>query len=290
MILLHKKRVALALYYATRWRLKRLLGLAEKPNLHVIQSGFSNALDRHTRVCKTMAPYFRSVPDLEGNVVVEIGSGDCLAAADMLLGMGVRHVHLLDQRPIIVSPYHRAITDALAADITLPNMGNILLGSEPVMLNSEKATAHTGLLESVGLPEPPQLIYSFDVLEHVEDLDGFFRRCREMSKTGTTHVHKFDLSGHEFFEDPIPPLDFQTYPDWLYNLIFPKYRRTAGHFADEIFGALKANSCAIEQIVALTKAEPTYLERIRPALRAKARHRSNEILELLDVIVVARQT
>lgn len=56
-----------------------------------------------------------------------------------------------------------------------------------------------------------------------------------MSKLGTAHVQKFDFSGHEFPEDPIPPLDFQTYPDWLFNLIVPKYRRAAGHFADEIF-------------------------------------------------------
>jgi hypothetical protein len=290
MRLLHKKKVALALYYTTRFRFKQLLRLPEKPNLHVVHSSYSNAVDRNTRVCKTMEPYFRTVPDLKGNIAVEIGAGDCLAAADMLLGMGVRHVHLLDQRPIIISPRHRAIADALSADNTLPNKGDILAGAEPVRLNREKATSHIGLLEVVGLPEPPQLIYSFDVLEHVEDLNGFFRRCREVSKAGTMHVHKFDLSGHEFFEDPMPPLDFQTYPDWLFNLMFLKYRRATGHFADEIFDALRANACAIEQIVPLRTAEPDYLKRIRPALRVKARQRSDETLELLDVVVVARQT
>lgn len=140
MILLHRQGVKLALYYASRWRFKQLSGLSEKSNLHVIQSGCSNAVDRLTRVCKTMASYFRSVPDLEGEVAVEIGSGDCLAAADMLLDMGLRHVHLVDQRPIIFSPYRRAITDALAADNTLPNMGAILAGPELVALNNEKAT------------------------------------------------------------------------------------------------------------------------------------------------------
>jgi hypothetical protein len=208
----------------------------------------------------------------------------------MALGMGARHVHLLDQRPIVVSPHHRAVVDALAADAALPNLGRILADGEPIRLNPQVATVHTGLFESIGLPEPANLVYSFDVLEHVEDLHGFFQRCREISKPGTVHVHKFDLSGHEFFEDPIPPLDFQTYPDWLFNLIFTKYRRATGHFADEIFDTLEANGCAIEQIVALRTAEPTYLKKIRPALRAKALQRGNEILELLDVIVVARQT
>jgi hypothetical protein len=288
--MLHKKIVFKAFYYASRWRLKQLLGLPEKPNLHVVQSGLTKALERHRRICLTLLPYFQAVPELRDGVVAEIGSGDCLAAADMALGMGARHVHLLDQRPIVVSPDHRAVVDALAADATLPNLGTILAEGEPPRLNPQVATPHTGLFESIGLPEPASLVYSFDVLEHVEDLEGFFRRCREISKPGAVHVHKFDLSGHEFFEDPIPPLDFQTYPDLLFNLIFPKYRRATGHFADEIFGALRANGCAIEQIVALRTVDPTYLERIRPALRAKARQRGNEILELLDVIVVARQT
>ena len=290
MNLLHKRRVFKALYYGSRWRLKQLLGLPEKPNLHVVQSGLATALERHCRICLTLLPYFQAVSELRGGVVAEIGSGDCLAAADMVLGMGARHVHLLDQRPIVVSPHHRAVVDALAADAALPNLGTILADYEPIRLNPQVATAHTGLFESIGLPEPANLVYSFDVLEHVEDLHGFFQRCREISKPGTIHVHKFDLSGHEFFEDPIPPLDFQTYPDWLFNLIFPKYRRATGHFADEIFDALEANGCVIEQLVPLRVAENNYLRKIKPLLRSKARQRDDKTLALLDVIVVARQT
>ena len=290
MSLLHKQRVLRAFYYASRWRLKQLLGLPEKPNLHVVQSGLATALERHRRICLTLLPYFQAVTELRGSVVAEIGSGDCLAAGDMVLGMGARHVHLLDQRPIVVSPNHRGIIDALAADKSLPNLGTILAEDEQLRLNPQVATPHTGLFESIGLPEPANLVYSFDVLEHVEDLNRFFQRCREISKLGTVHVHKFDLSGHEFFEDPVPPLDFQTYPDWLFNLIFPKYRRATGHFADEIFDALKANGCAIEQLVPLRTAEKHYLHQIKPSLRSKARQRDDETLALLDVIVVARQT
>lgn len=285
----HKRRVFKAFYYASRWRLKQLLGLPEKPNLHVVQSGLATALERHRRICLTLLPYFQAVSELRGSVVAEIGSGDCLAAADMVLGMGARHVHLLDQRPIMVSPHHRAVVDALAADAALPNSGTILAKGEPPQLNSQVATPHTGLFESIGLPEPANLIYTFDVLEHVEDLNGFFQRCREISKPGTVHAHKFDLSGHEFFEDPIPPLDFQTYPDWIFNLIFPKYRRATGHLADEIFEAMKHNGCVIDQVVPLRTAEKDYLREIKPSLRSKARQRDDDTLALLDVIVVARQ-
>ena len=288
--MLHKQRVFKAFYYASRWRLKQLLGLPEKPNLHVVQSGLATALERHRRICLTLLPYFQAVSELRCGVVAEIGSGDCLAAADMVLGMGAQHVHLLDQKPIVVSPRHRVVVDGLAADATLPNLGTILAKGEPIRLNPQLVTAHTGLFESIGLPEPANLVYSFDVLEHVEDLHGFFQRCREISRPGTVHVHKFDLSGHEFFEDPVPPLDFQTYPNWLFNLIFPKYRRAAGHLADEIFDAMKANGYVIEEVVPLRIAEKDYIHKIKPALRAKARQRADETLALLDVVVVARQT
>lgn len=290
MTLLHKQRVFKAFYYASRWRLKQLLRLPDKPNLHVVQSGLAPALERHRRICLTLLPYLQAVSELRGGVVAEVGSGDCLAAADMVLGMGAQHVHLLDQKPIAISPLHRAVVDGLASDGNLPNLGTILAQGEPIRLNPKTVTAHTGLFESIGLPEPANLVYSFDVLEHVEDLHGFFQRCREMSKPGTVHVHKFDLSGHEFFEDPVPPLDFQTYPEWLFNLIFPKYRRAAGHFADEIFDAMKANGYNIEEVVPLRIAEKDYIHTIKPALRAKARQREDETLALLDVLVMARQT
>jgi len=290
MKLLHKKKAAAAAYYGTRWRLRKLLRLPDKPNLNVVQGDFQEAVERHRRICLTLLPYFQSVSELSGCVVAEIGSGDCLSAAGMVLGMGARHVHLLDQRQIVVSHEHKAIAEALSADRHIPNCGHILMKDNPARLDPTKATTHTGLFEAAKLPEPVHLIYSFDVLEHVEDLSGFFQRCREISTPGTIHIHKFDLSGHEFFEDPVPPLDFQSYPDWLFNLIFPRYRRAVGHFADEIFEAMRTNGCIMEQIVPLRTADPTYLETIRPSLRAKARLRNDEILALLDVIVVARQT
>jgi hypothetical protein len=290
MKLLHKKRAAKAAYYGIRWRLRKLLRLPEKPNLNVVQGDFSQALERHRRICLTLLPYLKSIPSLRGGVAAEIGSGDCLSAADMVLGMGARHVHLLDQRAIVVSSEHKTIAQALSADSHLPNSGHILMRENPTRLDPMKATTHTGLLESATLPEPVDLIYSFDVLEHVEDLHGFFLRCREISQRGAIHVHKFDLSGHEFFEDPVPPLDFQTYPDWLFDLIFPKYRRAVGHLADEIFEAMKANGCIIKTTDALRLADPDYLKAIRPTLRAKARQRDDATLALLDVVVVAQQT
>ena len=93
----------------------------------------------------------------------------------------------------------------------LPNQGEIP-DTQAIRLNASKATAHQGLLENIGIPEAVDLVYWFDVLEHVEDLNGLFACCAKMLRPGGISLHKFDLSGHEYFEDPLPPLDFQTYP------------------------------------------------------------------------------
>lgn len=286
----HPRQSARALYYGMRWRARRLLGLKDKPNTSVIASGVGKATERHERVCRTL---LRAIPDfsvLKGAVVAEIGCGDCLAAADMMLGLGAKHIHLVDYYPIPVNNVQAEILNKFSADSALPNRADIIQADPTPSLRPDKATAHTGLLEEVGLPEPVDLVYSFDVLEHVEDLDGFFRWCSQMAKPGSYQIHKFDLSGHEFFEDPIPPLDFQTHPTWLFNLIFPKNRRAAGHFADEIFQALTTHGFEIVDVKVLRQAERDYLERIWPDLRPEAKRRPQNILALLDVVVCARKT
>jgi hypothetical protein len=87
----------------------------------------------------------------------------------------------------------------------------------------------------------------------------------------------------------MPPLDFQTYPSWLFQLMFPRYRRAVGNFADQFFDAMHKYDFKIVQITPLRKAEPEYLRKIRPLLRKAARTRSDETLSLLDLVVLARR-
>lgn len=285
---LHMKLVFRALYYGSRWRLKRLLRIPEKPYSDVINTGFDQATNRYRRICETILTHLPKYDSLEGGVVAEIGCGDCLAAADMMLGIGARHVHLIEHFPIEVTQSHCDALKPLVDDPSLPNRGEIL-DAKCIRLNELRVTAHQGLLEDVGIPESVDLVYSFDVVEHVEDLNGFFNCCAKMLRPGGISLHKFDLSGHEYFEDPLPPLEFQTYPTWLFNLMFPKYRRAAGNFADTIMDAMRNQGLEITQVVPIRRADLEYLDAVWPRLRKEARLRSREIVSLLDVIVIARK-
>ena len=247
----------------------------------------NQAVERYRRICRTLLTH---IPDSlpKDFLAAEIGCGDCLAAADMMLGLGARHVHLVEFRAMPTTPLHReALEMTKAAD--LPNRATILLPDNPPRLNPSLTTLHTGLLEKIALPEPVDLVYSFDVLEHVEDLDAFFSCCRRLLKPGGWSLHKFDLSGHEFFEDPVPPLDFQTYPRWLYRLMFPRYRRAVGKFADQFLEAMKRHGIEVSEMIPVRVADPSYVRAIRPRLRKEARARQDDILALLDLVVVSKR-
>jgi SAM-dependent methyltransferase len=276
-------------YYGNRWRLKQLLGIKDKPHTDVLSSGMLSAVARYERICRTLLD---NLPDRHfiGNAVVsEIGCGDCLAAADMMLGLGAKHVHLVEFIPMIVREDHRQALNPLVANTSLPNRGDVLAGGDPPRLNSQRVTFHEGLLENIKLPEPVDFLYSFDVLEHVEDLEGFFAYCGEVVRPGGLMMHKFDLSGHGQFEDPMPPLDFQTLPRWLYECAFPKYNRAVGNFADQFLAVMEKHGFTDLKIIPIRVAEERYLDEIWPHLRTEARRRDKQTVALLDLVVTSRR-
>lgn len=266
-------------------RLKNYLGIKGKPPARVMHFGIDSAIKRYTRICETIKNHLPSGLDLTDSVVSEIGCGDCFAAADMMLGMGARHVHLVEFLPLELSAGNFAALQAMIGRNGLPNRCEIIENSEHPQLAAAKASYHQGLLESIRLPEKVDFLYSFDVLEHVEDLDGFFAYCKEVIRPGGIMLHKFDLSGHGLFEDPMPPLDFQTFPRWLFDLIFVKYSRAVGNFADEFSNAMIRHGFEKPEIIPLRVADSDYLEAIWPHLRSGARERSKEIVGLLDLVV-----
>jgi SAM-dependent methyltransferase len=283
----HYKAAIKSAFYSNQKLLKNKLGIRGRPRSRVAHSGIDHAIERYTRVSRTLLQYIPNPEALKGSVASEIGCGDCYASADMMLGLGARHVHLVEFQALELTEDDRQTLHAIAANADLPNKGELFALDEPLRLNPQKATYHQGLLENIRLPEKVDFLYSFDVLEHVEDLDGFFAYCGEVVRPGGLMVHKFDLSGHGLFEDPMPPLDFMTFPRWLFNIIFPKYMRAAGHFADEFFASMEKHGFTDLKIVPIRVAEPGYLNEIWPHLMAEARKRDKEIVKLLDLVVIA---
>jgi len=285
--MLHRIQVLRAVYYAQRWRLKRLLGIADKPRAPVLSSTTGAALERHLRICTLLAGNLKGLDLIQGGMACEVGSGDCLASADLFLGAGFDKVYLVEKQSIVVDQRQRDVLRALADRPELPNAMQAMVDSDRPAINAEKVKVIPAFFEEADVPEKVDFIFSFDVLEHVEDLDGFFKKCADILSPNGVMLHKFDLSGHEFFEDPMPPLDFQTYPDWLYRLMFPKYRRACRRFLDEIVAAMEKAGFVISGREVLRVAATDYIEVLRPALRSEAKKRSGSALAPLDILIRA---
>lgn len=283
----HYKPAFKTAFYGHLSVLKQKLSLKRKPTSRVMHKGMDHALERYARICHTLLEHISEPSKLRGAVASEIGCGDCFAAADMMLGLGAKHVHLVEFLPFELTEENREALKALAAEGKLPNKGTVFEALGSPQLDKNKATYHQGLLENIKLPEKVDFLYSFDVLEHVEDLEGFFSYCGEVVKPGGMMLHKFDLSGHGLFEDPMPPLDFQTFPRWLFDLIFLKYQRAVGHFADQFISAMEKHGFDDIKVVPIRTADPEYLEEIWPSLRRDARTRSKDIVKLLDLVITA---
>jgi len=286
--MLHIRQVLRGTYYGLRWRLKNALGIPDRPRNPVVDGDSESAFTRHHRICSILNSGIQALaPRGPGGVACEIGCGDCLSTADLFLGSGFERVYLVEKQTIVLDRRQHELLRRLSELPEFPSRLDCIAATDPLAID-ERISIVPEYFENASLPEKVDILFSHDVLEHVEDLPGFFSKCASVLKPGGKMIHKFDLSGHEFFEDPIPPLDFQTYPTWLFNLVFPKYRRAVGHFADEIFTAMEKSGLMIEQVVSLRTADPDYLDTVWPKLRHKARQRSKQTVAMLDVIVVAR--
>jgi SAM-dependent methyltransferase len=246
-----------------------------------------SVFNRHVRICKILSRELELVRAEDWNVACEIGAGDCLASSDLLLGVGFQKVYVVEKPSPSLGDSQIAILSQIAALEELPNNLDVIENRNSKKLNTARVTMIEDYFEYTTLPEQVDLLFSFDVLEHVENIRDFFQKCHKSLRNGGVMIHKFDLSGHGLLEDPIPPLDFQTYPDWLYGLMYPKYSRAVRNTIDIFQREIQRLGFKDIRIQAITRADTAYIERLRPHLRRDIAHLGTEELAMLDVVVTA---
>jgi SAM-dependent methyltransferase len=243
-------------------------------------------VDRHIRICRILRDELDRM-DLDAlGSACEIGSGDCLASADLLLGYGFKRVIIVEKPIPPIDEAHVEILKSVAAS-GLPNKLQVVSSENQGELDLRVILPLEAYFEHVMLPEPTDLLFSFDVLEHVENLDQFVGSCFRALREGGRMIHKFDLSGHGPLEDPIPPLDFQTYPNWLYDLMFPKFARAVRNPLRVFVDRFTAAGFEGVHVRVLHRANRAYVERLRPKLRAELKMLSYDDLSPLDIVLTA---
>ena len=285
--MLHPAKVFAAIYWNTRISLRLFLGLKKsKPTYSVLHEETAFALARYRSICLFYLAHLNKAEILDAPVC-EVGCGDCLASADMLLGLGASHVDLIETMPILVNPRQKEVLQKCAEAGDLPNK-NTILASDGTF-DKTKISVIPHYLEGVEGENKYKLMLSHDVLEHVEDFSGFFKNCHRLLLPGGLMIHKIDLSGHSLLEDPVPPLDFQTYSDFIFGLMYSKYRRATRRLQGEYLDLIRSTGFIIEDVGILRAADTDYIEQIRPQLRKPIRDKPADELKALDWYVAARK-
>ena len=161
---------------------------------------------------------------LRGKRILEFGPGDILGVALLLYAHGAEHVECIDRFPMQkLSEYelqvYRALIDALDAEPraraghAFVGEGHPKTGFNPQAIQY-RITDH-GLS---GARERYDLIVSRAVLEHVDRLKSTFFDMATALRPGGLAIHQVDLKSHGL--DRYRPLDFLTWPEPLYRLMF----------------------------------------------------------------------
>ena len=287
--MLHKKRVSTMLYYALRRKVRTTLNIAarQKPP-PVLGHSIDIVVDRHAWIARSFLKHGPADMNLRGEAVCEVGAGDCLAASALFLGQGARKVNIIEVEPPVVNDKQLAVLERLKQQ-GFPVDLTIIQKNGDYRLDSSRVAYHRLYMENFKSDERHAFIFSFSVLEHVEDLAGFYRSCWDTLKPGGWMLHMIDLGGHVLFEDPLPPLDFQTYPDWLYDSMFPKYNRATRRFLNEHTDAVTKAGFKVAKVTPTRVADDAYLDQLWPKLRPAARQRSREEFKVVEFALLARK-
>jgi hypothetical protein len=165
----------------------------------------------------------------------------------------------------------------------------ILKNGNEYSLDSARIQYRQAFMHEIQVRDAYDYLFSHHVMEHVEDLDSFYAACFEAMKTGGQMFHCIDFSGHAELEDPVPPLDFQTYPDWLYGLMCPPFYRATRYFLGDHQRAMRKAGFTLEPLRVTWRADEKYMAEIRPRLRPAAQAIDAEELGVLEAVVVAHK-
>jgi SAM-dependent methyltransferase len=285
--MLHKAKVGRVLYYSARRGIRIALGI--KPRVRAwpprgVEATVAHHSDLVRRFLEAAPPNW----DFAGKTFCEAGCSDCLTLASFLLAKGAARVDLIEPSPPVLSSLQAEILKGVAKN-GFPLDLTILRDGDPLSLDDRRVTYYNCFVEKLDFGDRYDYLFSLDVMEHVEDLDGFYAACKKVLKPGGQMFHSIDFSGHDQFEDPVPPLDFQTYPDWLHDLMYPRFHRATRSFPSEHLQAMTRAGLVIDHTKVLRKASPEYLDEIWPRLRPKARSLPRDEVAMLQAVVVARK-
>lgn len=161
-----------------------------------------------------------------GATVVEIGPGDHIPMAMLLLAAGAARYICLDRFVgDIGGESAKAFYRALADDLPrrFPDLARSLdRQSLDATSFPESAQGRVAVwrcpIEDAPETEIADLVLSNNVVEHVTDLDAFARQTFRMLRSGGRAIHRVDFTAHDVWASRRDPFEWLTVSDLLWRL------------------------------------------------------------------------
>jgi SAM-dependent methyltransferase len=152
-----------------------------------------------------VALYREHIP-IEGKVILEIGPGNDISTAIMMIMLGAERVYLVDKISKLTEKGHNNDIDFIKAflpeikktgiaikgmqEIPAPEIADKICFIDSYFTDSER------LFEALGGVKKVDCIVSHQVLEHIDSPDEAFKNMRTMLKPGGVMFHEIDFSDH----------------------------------------------------------------------------------------------
>jgi SAM-dependent methyltransferase len=273
---------------AVMW-LKRRIGRHRGGNAHDhMPEDLAFACNRHA--FSKIRPF---AGDLAGKTALEIGPGDNVGVAYAFLRSGCARV-IAVERLTQIEIDERAARILRRIDGLVPSDGlrfDQLARRQGgrYVIDPARFQIRTEVFEDLALGAPLDVIYSNDVIEHVDDPRAVFRAAHRLLAPGGLFINNVDLSGHNCFEDPARPLDFLTCEDGLWATMFSNVLTTNRVRYSDLVTAAEAAGFRVKQVDVLRRAEPAYLARVRPHLLPRYKALPDDDLSVVQCVLVAER-
>ena len=284
--MLHKLRVLKALKGNAIRQTRILLGIKARPKSPILSRPVPEIVGFHSIICRRLTDLWPDGLSLNGESVCEIGPGDCLASAAFFVAKGARHVDLVELEPPVANAKQLEVLKVLKG-LGFPISLDVISGGDVPTLNDRLISYHKQHMETYPVENRHGFIFSHNVMEHVEDLESCFRSMHRSLRPGGQMLHVVDLGGHGVFEDPLPPLDFQTYPDRLFGWMYPVNHRNTRKFWEDYRQALTRAGFQKFDIQPLRVADKSYAAGIQIKSRPAARRQPIEDFSVIEFALTA---
>lgn len=255
-------------------------------------------LDRYAYQPYAMLVDELGVSGLEDKVVGEIGPGDHIPAALLLFGAGVREYTAFDRFAGDVGGARaKQLYARLAADLAVshPSLSRRLAARG--ISAASFPEAHPDLVRLVPAPIEAfsaqtsarfDLLFSFNVVEHVADVGGLARATDRLLAPGGVAIHRVDFGPHDVWCERDSDFEWLAIPDHVWAWMSSRRgapNRLRFHEVVELLGAGKSR---VEARVVERFDEPS-LRAALPSLAMRFRAMPLESLLVKTAFVVCRR-